>query len=88
MLHVTTALHPVVPQIPVVVDEAFVRDHPEAVLADVRWYLDGRDGRAAFEPATSRARAGSTSMRTSPRATDPPPRAATPSRRLTTSPPR
>ena len=23
--------------------------HPEAVLADVRWYLDGRDGRAAFE---------------------------------------
>ena len=23
-------------------------DHPEAVLADVRWYLDGRDGHAAF----------------------------------------
>jgi len=31
------------------VDVDFVRSHPEAVLADVRWYLDGRDGRAAFE---------------------------------------
>ncbi|MBK5331927.1 MAG: sulfurtransferase [Ilumatobacteraceae bacterium] len=31
------------------VDSGFVRTHPEAVLADVRWYLDGRDGRAAFE---------------------------------------
>ena len=31
------------------VDSGFVRAHPEAVLADVRWYLDGRDGRAAFE---------------------------------------
>jgi thiosulfate/3-mercaptopyruvate sulfurtransferase len=31
------------------VDVEFVRAHPEAVLADVRWYLDGRDGRAAFE---------------------------------------
>jgi len=24
-------------------------DHPDAVLADVRWYLDGRDARAAYE---------------------------------------
>jgi thiosulfate/3-mercaptopyruvate sulfurtransferase len=31
------------------VDVEFVRAHPEAVLADVRWYLDGRDGRVAFE---------------------------------------
>jgi thiosulfate/3-mercaptopyruvate sulfurtransferase len=31
------------------VDVGFIRAHPEAVLADVRWYLDGRDGRAAFE---------------------------------------
>ena len=35
--------------IPPFVDEQFVRDHPDAVLADVRWYLDGRDGKAAFE---------------------------------------
>lgn len=35
--------------IPPVVDAEFVANHPEAVLADVRWYLDGRDGRAAFE---------------------------------------
>lgn len=35
--------------IPPVVDAAFLDAHPEAVLADVRWYLDGRDGRAAFE---------------------------------------
>ncbi len=31
------------------VDADFVRAHPEAVLVDVRWYLDGSDGRAAFE---------------------------------------
>ncbi|MCU1366859.1 MAG: 3-mercaptopyruvate sulfurtransferase [Ilumatobacteraceae bacterium] len=24
-------------------------DHPDAVIADVRWYLDGRDARAAYE---------------------------------------
>src|SRR3954470_16393014 len=24
-------------------------EHPDAVIADVRWYLDGRSGRAAFE---------------------------------------
>jgi thiosulfate/3-mercaptopyruvate sulfurtransferase len=30
------------------VDAEFVRCHPDAVLADVRWYLDGRDGHAAF----------------------------------------
>lgn len=34
--------------IPPFVDESFLRDHPDAVLADVRWYLDGRDGHAAF----------------------------------------
>ncbi len=34
-----------------VVDASFVLAHPEVVLADVRWYLDGRDGRAAFEQA-------------------------------------
>lgn len=32
-----------------VVDASFLAAHPEAVVADVRWYLDGRDGRAAFE---------------------------------------
>jgi thiosulfate/3-mercaptopyruvate sulfurtransferase len=35
--------------IPPFVDTEFLRAHPEAVLADVRWYLDGRDGRAAYE---------------------------------------
>jgi thiosulfate/3-mercaptopyruvate sulfurtransferase len=35
--------------IPPFVDADFVAAHPDAVLADVRWYLDGRDGRAAFE---------------------------------------
>jgi thiosulfate/3-mercaptopyruvate sulfurtransferase len=35
--------------IPPFVDAGFVAAHPEAVMADVRWYLDGRDGRAAFE---------------------------------------
>ncbi|HVE18912.1 MAG TPA: rhodanese-like domain-containing protein, partial [Ilumatobacteraceae bacterium] len=35
--------------IPPFVDVEFVRAHPKAVLADVRWYLDGSDGRAAFE---------------------------------------
>jgi thiosulfate/3-mercaptopyruvate sulfurtransferase len=35
--------------IPPFVDAEFVDAHPEAVLADVRWYLDGRDGLAAFE---------------------------------------
>jgi thiosulfate/3-mercaptopyruvate sulfurtransferase len=37
--------------IPPFVDIEFLDLHPEAVLADVRWYLDGRDGRAAFEAA-------------------------------------
>jgi thiosulfate/3-mercaptopyruvate sulfurtransferase len=32
-----------------VVDATYVTTHPEAVLVDVRWYLDGRDGRAAYE---------------------------------------
>jgi thiosulfate/3-mercaptopyruvate sulfurtransferase len=31
-----------------VVDATFLDAHPEAVVADVRWYLDGRDGHAAF----------------------------------------
>lgn len=31
------------------VDEQYVHARPEVVLADVRWYLDGRDGRVAFE---------------------------------------
>jgi len=35
--------------IPPFVDIEFLEAHPEAVLADVRWYLDGRDGHAAFE---------------------------------------
>ena len=35
--------------IPPVVDATFVADHPDATLVDVRWYLDGRDGRAAYE---------------------------------------
>ena len=35
--------------IPPFVDVEFVRAHPQAVLADVRWYLDGSDGRAAFD---------------------------------------
>jgi thiosulfate/3-mercaptopyruvate sulfurtransferase len=34
--------------VPPIVDAAWVRDHPEVVLADVRWYLDGRDGHAAY----------------------------------------
>jgi thiosulfate/3-mercaptopyruvate sulfurtransferase len=34
---------------PPVVDATFLDEHPEVVLADVRWYLDGRDGRVAFE---------------------------------------
>lgn len=31
-----------------VVDATFLDVHPEAVVVDVRWYLDGRDGHAAF----------------------------------------
>lgn len=34
--------------IPVVVDQAWLSAHPEAVVADVRWYLDGRSGREAY----------------------------------------
>jgi thiosulfate/3-mercaptopyruvate sulfurtransferase len=34
--------------IPPIVDLAWLREHPEAVLADVRYYLDGRSGRAAY----------------------------------------
>jgi len=32
-----------------VVDVAWLRAHPEAVTADVRFYLDGRSGRAAYD---------------------------------------
>ena len=34
--------------IPPVVDQAFVESHPDAVVVDVRWYLDGRDAAAIF----------------------------------------
>lgn len=37
--------------IPPFVDGDWLGDHPEAVLADVRWYADGRSGRAAYEQA-------------------------------------
>lgn len=36
-----------VTETPVVVDAAWLAQHPEAVVCDVRWYLDGRDGRTA-----------------------------------------
>jgi thiosulfate/3-mercaptopyruvate sulfurtransferase len=36
--------------IPPLVDAAWLRDHRDAVVvADVRWYLDDRDGRTAYE---------------------------------------
>lgn len=35
--------------IPAIVDLAWLAEHPEAVLADVRWYLDGRSGRDAYD---------------------------------------
>jgi thiosulfate/3-mercaptopyruvate sulfurtransferase len=35
--------------IPPFVAADFVAAHSDAVLVDVRWYLDGRDGKAAFE---------------------------------------
>jgi thiosulfate/3-mercaptopyruvate sulfurtransferase len=36
--------------VPPVVDRGWLREHDrEVVLADVRWYLDGRSGRAAYE---------------------------------------
>ena len=34
--------------IPPIVDAAFVAARPDVHLIDVRWYLDGRDGRAAY----------------------------------------
>ncbi|MFT3851775.1 MAG: sulfurtransferase [Ilumatobacteraceae bacterium] len=37
--------------IPPVVDAEFLDAHPEALIADVRWYLDGRDGFAAYRDA-------------------------------------
>ena len=35
--------------LPPVVAADWVQAHPEAVLADVRWYLDGRSGREAYD---------------------------------------
>src|SRR5919107_2620370 len=38
------------PALPPFVDAAWLAGHrDEVVLADVRWYLDGRSGRAAYE---------------------------------------
>ena len=34
--------------IPPVVSQAWLEEHPEAVLVDVRWYLDGRSGLDAY----------------------------------------
>lgn len=34
--------------IPPVVDVAWLTEHPQAVIADVRWYLDGRSGAQAY----------------------------------------
>ncbi|MDT7546557.1 MAG: thiosulfate/3-mercaptopyruvate sulfurtransferase [Actinomycetota bacterium] len=34
-----------------IVDASWLADHPEAVLADVRWYADGSSGLAAYEHA-------------------------------------
>ncbi|MEO7397023.1 MAG: sulfurtransferase [Ilumatobacteraceae bacterium] len=34
---------------PPIISSADLVDHPDAVLADVRWYLDGRSGREAYE---------------------------------------
>jgi thiosulfate/3-mercaptopyruvate sulfurtransferase len=34
--------------IPPFVDVDFLVSHPQAVIADVRWYLDGRDGKEAY----------------------------------------
>jgi thiosulfate/3-mercaptopyruvate sulfurtransferase len=35
--------------IPPVVDAVWILRHPNVVVADVRWYLDGRSGRAAYD---------------------------------------
>jgi thiosulfate/3-mercaptopyruvate sulfurtransferase len=34
--------------LPPFVDPAWLAEHPDVVLADVRWYLDGRSGRQAY----------------------------------------
>lgn len=47
---VTKVPPPPRPAVPPIVDPAWVAAQPvPPVLADVRWYLDGRDGREAFE---------------------------------------
>lgn len=38
-------------EFPIVVDVDTLRSMPDAHLVDVRWYLDGRDGRDAYEQA-------------------------------------
>ena len=40
---------PMTPVYPILVDETWVSERPDVIIADVRWYVDGRDGRAAFE---------------------------------------
>jgi thiosulfate/3-mercaptopyruvate sulfurtransferase len=35
--------------IPPIVDAGWLRENRDAVVADVRWYLEGRDGRAAYD---------------------------------------
>ena len=35
--------------IPAIVDLDWLKAHSEAVIADVRWYLDGRSGRDAYD---------------------------------------
>ena len=37
--------------LPPFVDQAWLADHPDVVLADVRWYADGRSGRQAYYAA-------------------------------------
>ena len=48
----TSTLRPppiLAPVLPPLVDAAWVAAHDDVVLADVRWYLDGRSGRAAYD---------------------------------------
>lgn len=37
-----------------VVSKGWLDLHPAARIVDVRWYLDGRDGREAYEASTLR----------------------------------
>ena len=49
---------------PVVSQEWWQRHRDDVVLADVRWYLDGRSGRAAYDAGPSPAPCSSTSTAT------------------------